>query len=1181
MVSVDASSSSDVDGDTLSYTWDFDGSIASGVNATHTYLTGGVKTITLTVADGKGMSDTTTIMTASLVKPNSAPTPAFEFTTSALEASFDASMSIDEESDTLTYAWDFGDSQTSPSSSQATATHTYSAANTYIVTLTVSDATGSTTLEKLVTVSLDVNTDPVANFTPTANNLMVTLYSESTDADGDELTYKWIIDSTVVSTSNLDSYTFATSGVKTIELEVTDSRGATDSIIQTITLANQAPTASFSISTAEGVATFDGSGSTDPENDTLSYAWDFGDSMVGTDVAQMHTYSESGTYTVKLTVNDGVNSAFVERDVTVELAQNSAPRASFTITQDASNEYLYTLDASTSSDSDGDSLTYAWSFDNTSSTDMIVSHTFAADASYEITLTVTDGELSDSRISYISTVEVLDGNLGNGEVLYDQQCAQCHEGDDETMYGEGNTNYEPIAINRYLDHQANLFEKIETTTPTTNPALCVGQCAADIEAFMRTWERIHTEVMCLPSDESEINYGPRQMRLLTSAEYVNTVKTLFDYDVDTSLLPSDDQIHFFSKHAKTSLNSSRLDAFESIAKKIVEFSSAQNFANVVGVDVGFTDGVARRAFRRPLDSVETAGYVSLEETGYGDALQALLISPYFLFRSELGMTKAEFIDFNENADPVYKPVGAATLITPEQLGLTGGVLEIYSSKQFNHTFNGGEKVQLSLIGSSSPGYGDAGESDSWPLVKLGVQNGSVLFEGRVPPKTTSLLISTDLVGSQTLYIENGQQNHPQNGSRIVTVNSISISEFEQVIFEVPEIEEGSYALTPYEMATFIAYTYTGNTPDDILLEAANSGLATEAAIRTQIERLMATDAAKVHFGTFVDQWLMTDGVLTAAKDETLFPEFTQSVRESMAQEAREIFNDVIFNETGFTSLFDSNNTFVNDVLADFYGTGGATGTDFVKVSDEYRGGLLTTGAFLASQATPEESHLIKRAVRIRERVMCQHLPPFPTDVDLDTIREIQAQKVEDKKAENDGEIRQAHLDFINTDVEACKGCHEYIINPLGVALEDYDAVGLPRTHYLKEDGTQGLSIDFTGFDSSLLTHNASLYGVDDLYETTDRIALSGTKSVGQVMAGEEVTRECLQEMAFRFIMDTGPDQYDHAVEDKIVLAEDELVNYACAMDSMNDAMSVGDNPREAFINLGLSEIVRFRKEYNR
>jgi len=1165
-VSLDASGSSDVDNDSLNYAWSFgqgEGA-ASGKNATYTFTTAGDKTVTLMVTDGKGGSNmTSTVVT--IVKPNAAPTPSFEFTTSQLTASFDASMSKDEELDAFTFAWDFGDGNSQAAGVVPTVSHAYANEGSYIVTLTLVDANNNQSkLEKTVMVSTAINNAPVAGFQATVSNLMVSLASTSTDPDGDSMTVEWVIDGAIVSTNALDTHMFTTSGTKSITLNVTDSRGKKATLTKQVVIGNQAPIANFSISKNFGVVTFDATSSTDPEKDNLTYSWDFGDGSMGTGAMSMHTYQDSKTYTVKLTVYDGNNDGSLERTVDVTLAMNSAPRASFTSSNVGDT---YTFDASTSSDIDGDGLTYTWDFgyDNNSDTGVQVTHTFAPDADYLVTLTVSDGDLSDDSKLLVSTKEKLIGNIANGEIIYNQQCFSCHQ---EKGIGTDSPPTPPIAINRYLDHQADLYKKIDTTMPPSGPK-CEGQCAADVEAYMMTWERVYVAAECSLDQANEVNYGPRQLRLLTSSEYANTVKALFDYDVDLDLLPQDDQIHFFSNHAKTSLNSTRLDAFESLAKKIVAYSVAQNFTNVKGFDEGFTDGVARRAFRRPLSAAEVTGYTALESSSMGDALQALLISPNFLFRSELGMSKAEFIDFNQNADPVYIISG-----TPTNTGFSQEIKR-YDQPRFSHTFTGNDLMIIRVKGTINT---ENHQPNIWP--DIGIQkpnNGGYIYQKTVDKsgyQTIKVVLNgaNALNGNQQLVVRQAQSPH---GNQTLTVDSITIGAAEQVIFDVPDIEDGAYALTPYEMATFIAYTYTGNTPDDALLDAANEGLGTQAAVKAQIERLLATDQAKEHFGKFVDQWLQTDEVLSVAKDADKYPDFTPAVRAAMHQEAREIFNDVMFNGSGFTSLFDSNYTFVNDVLANFYGTGGGAGANFAKVTDANRGGLLTSGAFLSSLAYPDESHLIKRAVRVRERVMCQHLPPFPTDVDLDAIRELQAQKVEDAKDE-DGEIRQPHLDFINTDVDACKGCHEYIINPLGLALEDYDAVGLPRTQY-----ANGLSVDLTGFDSSIEQHNARLYGINDLYETTDGVALSGVKSLGQVLSTQDVTRECLQEMAFRFVMDTGPDEFDHADKAKVSIADDERVNYTCAMNSMNEAMKVGDNPKEAFIDLGLSEIVRYRKEYNR
>ncbi|MCL3861295.1 PKD domain-containing protein [Actinotalea sp. K2] len=143
-VSVNGSGSSDVDGTIVGYAWDFgDGATGAGVTASHTYATSGTYTVRLTVTDNAGATGTTTrqVSVAGPPPANQVPVAVFSSSVSDLAVSVDGSGSSDPDGTVAGYAWDFGDGATGAG---VTASHTYAAAGTYTVTLTVTDNQGAT-----------------------------------------------------------------------------------------------------------------------------------------------------------------------------------------------------------------------------------------------------------------------------------------------------------------------------------------------------------------------------------------------------------------------------------------------------------------------------------------------------------------------------------------------------------------------------------------------------------------------------------------------------------------------------------------------------------------------------------------------------------------------------------------------------------------------------------------------------------------------------------------------------------------------------------------------------------------------------------------------------------------------------------------------------------------------------
>jgi PKD repeat protein len=411
IVTFDASGSYDPDGYIVSYSWDFgDGNTATGVTASHLYPASGTYTVTLTVIDDDGATDSITV--TKTVRNRS---PVADFTESAHTVytsesiNFDASGSYDPDGTIVSYSWDFGDGNTATG---VTASHAYADNGSYVVNLTVTDNDGAT--DSAHATKTVINRPPVADFTESAHTVDTGESinfdaSGSHDPDGTIVSYSWNFGDGNSATGVTASHSYATSGTYTVILTVTDDDGATDSITATKTVKNRPPVADFTesahtVSTGENIA-FDASGSYDPDGTIVDYSWDFGDGTEGSGVSVQHAYSQVGTYTVTLTVTD--NDGATDTAEATKTILNRSPVASFT----ESAHTVYTsesinFDASGSHDSDGTIVSYSWDFgDGNTATGVEVDHAYEDDGVYNVTLTVVDDD--DATGSATETKNVL------------------------------------------------------------------------------------------------------------------------------------------------------------------------------------------------------------------------------------------------------------------------------------------------------------------------------------------------------------------------------------------------------------------------------------------------------------------------------------------------------------------------------------------------------------------------------------------------------------------------------------------------------------------------------------------------------------------------------------------------------------------------------------------------------
>jgi PKD repeat protein len=309
-VSFNGSGSSDPQGQTLTYAWSFgDGSNGTGATPTHTYSTAGTYTATLTVTDTSNLtgSATATVTISATPKPPTAVAGGPYTGVAGTAVSFNGSGSTDPQSQMLTYAWSFGDGSTGTG---ATPTHTYTTAGTYTATLTVTDTSNLTGSATATVTIAAASTTPTANAGgPYTGNVGATITfngSGSSDPKGETLTYAWNFGDGNSGTGVSPTHSYNDAEVYTVTLTVTNTDGATASATTTVTINSvlQAVQGGPYTGNVGQTLAFNGTASTAPGSDQLTYAWTFGDGGTANGAQVTYTYQAAGTYNVILTVTD-------------------------------------------------------------------------------------------------------------------------------------------------------------------------------------------------------------------------------------------------------------------------------------------------------------------------------------------------------------------------------------------------------------------------------------------------------------------------------------------------------------------------------------------------------------------------------------------------------------------------------------------------------------------------------------------------------------------------------------------------------------------------------------------------------------------------------------------------------------------------------------------------------------
>ncbi len=469
LVALDGSDSSDPDGDVITYEWSFvsrpAGSAAALSNANTvapTFVADkvGDYVVRLVVRD-ESLSDSATTFTLSItnVRPVAVITGPGTYTIKAKNGgvSLSGENSYDPDGAIASYAWSFvskpaGSETALDSATNVTASFTPDVPGAYIVELVVTDNLGveSNPAQHTVTASIPTNHQPVAVIDgpstvslgyPSSGKFNLSGVNSS-DPDGDTLSYAWILlrkpenSMAAINSPAVDSFSFQADAPGEYEFQLIVNDGQLNSEqathVVTVDAGNQAPTAAITgpteVNVTEGpqVVALSGANSSDPEGDALSYAWELNTKPTGSAAAlaptdaleSSFTADLPGEYTATLRVFDGINYSPLATHTVTASRENRKPVAVIEGPTTATMGYptggKFSLNGLSSSDPDGDALSYAWmllSRPEGSSASIGAptadSFTFVPDAPgvYEFQLIVNDGQLDSAPDTHAVTVE--------------------------------------------------------------------------------------------------------------------------------------------------------------------------------------------------------------------------------------------------------------------------------------------------------------------------------------------------------------------------------------------------------------------------------------------------------------------------------------------------------------------------------------------------------------------------------------------------------------------------------------------------------------------------------------------------------------------------------------------------------------------------------------------------------
>ncbi len=273
-----------------------------------------------------------------------------------------------------------------------------------------------------------------------------------------------------------------------------------------------------------------------------------------------------------------------------------------------------------------------------------------------------------------------------------------------------------------------------------------------------------------------------------------------------------------------------------------------------------------------------------------------------------------------------------------------------------------------------------------------------------------------------------------------------------------DVDPGApYRVRDLELASRLSFFLWSSIPDDELLDRAIDGtLSDPAVLEAQVQRMLADRRSRALVDNFAEQWLYLRDVEAKEPDPGFFPGFDENLRQAFQRETELFIDSVLREDRGVSDLLTADYTFLNERLARHYGIPHVYGSHFRRVSLDgtARRGLLGQGGILTLTSYATRTSPVLRGKWILENLLASPPPPPPPDIPA------LAETTDDGAALSMRAAMERHRAN-----PACASCHAQM-DPLGFALENFDAVGRWRTRSESNDAidASGILPDGTSFE---------------------------------------------------------------------------------------------------------------------